>query len=1443
MASKARQGLSGGRAGGGGYSYQDAYVAWQLSRMLTGGKPHSSIRQVVSGKPVVDLESPTEVLWEKTRIDLGPSGVVKIWADDFVLQCHDATGKQIVFGQVKENAPAHRWTIKRFVDEGVAEQFARQWTALPVDVRPRCKLRFVSRHDFPAMETLMTAANTSRTTRELFQGQSKAVKGHLRDLLRADGVERGFLLPMLQAIEFERVHDPIEPMHFELQHSVDDPINLANQLVEIVTTSKRRGAKAQAFFTPVSLMDEIGKRNPPLRDVIARTAAATAIRARPVLADLSQAEVDEWNAGRESGVYIQREKIEADVLNALDDGIEWISIEGDAGTGKTTLTRRLMGQLHEQSSASGTAKLPVFVDCQWLSASGSLADSPLAPLRDVIAKDCSPLDALLGVANVVAPVPLVVLLDTVDAGLLTSWRDRICKWLASEARCANIQVVSCCRPLEAQLFSRERRKRVRLLDFSIDEARRAIDAYVDSYYESPAIRQEARGTLRAHLAKDATFEDVCRRPVTLRMLFEVYHDRPPSEVINRSRLYDEYWRAKVRADQSQRRHRAVDAANRVRLAKEMALQLAEVMEDTGSTGLLIRDVDNILDEQPEGSASLHDLVSEGVLHQSGTDTSGLYSFFHQSFLEYAAARAALACDDADRRDRLLRTLLEPVINNSGTPWFDLLKELAVQGQLSAAHRRLQVTERVLECLQQSAVPGAAGVTASIWCHLPHRCGTLGITQTLLDNPVFRDACLTQLHNAGLERIPDLLDQFVRPAWSSNETRERVAAIDACARTAPIAPNDVQAVISQLDFEAAAFAESKDNTGPFVERVIRLYAAFLGADDDFAGTRLRAIYGYLEVNFVDAALRSGAVEVVGARLDVTPLALELLCDWLQRPNRSDTTHWKQLQESFARVHGKREPDEELADIEARIMGSPTAGTAEEAAAISGLRKRVITIRRDRIMAGLCPWSTFWDDFTSSPDPALVADLGGYGIIALAKRRFAPMFEKLLDLMAKFIRLPSGRTDVTDTIEAAEQNEADAQGPNTDAAIDGRGSANAANDSRQQHCIRALEEYAADSAFALAILRETQLSQIPFDELKRKKLAPLFVRIVSSLAPDDAEAFVGEIIKNGNAFDFLTLLSPGIAPAIPVRIVLEAVREARPGKPQGQLARQLAANASGLSPAVANEAAEWLTGITDSHAGAVCHRALEALPPVLKRCDDVPLVERLLLRVSTRWPQLQRDGDAARFVECLANGIEVFADRQGSLELQQSEHEELVGILHRQAVTATARDSTDWSETRRAALRLTSQLGRLDLQLAAASFADFVMGLQEVETAQVSGEELRIVVQFCYAFSQQDRLACIPLLIATCTAFDRCNFGQMTYRKFLAALKGAIRVILDREPARSHFIGSASALPNSLQVGLVSYGKNQDDDDVFNGVESVRLCFDAAKIHQAWSEQRFRKAAPG
>lgn len=265
------RGRSGGRSGGSGYDYQDLYVALHLAELL----------MEIGRDPL------REVLWEKKALDTGDAtGVEPVHVDDLVLLHNNGVR---VYVQLKEHSPRGGWTIRHVIDEGIAGQFFRQWSARPEDERSRTVLRLASGGNVAPLRDVVDVAQRSRTARELRSAEaSVATAGDIAVLAKALrlGVDDVDLLAFLQTIDTRPLPDASGLAALIAATLTGFGANapaLVDRLVRLVAESKHAGRGARSSYTRNALIERLTADGMPADDLV----SAGVLSAAPLLTPIA----------------------------------------------------------------------------------------------------------------------------------------------------------------------------------------------------------------------------------------------------------------------------------------------------------------------------------------------------------------------------------------------------------------------------------------------------------------------------------------------------------------------------------------------------------------------------------------------------------------------------------------------------------------------------------------------------------------------------------------------------------------------------------------------------------------------------------------------------------------------------------------------------------------------------------------------------------------------------------------------------------------------------------------------------------------------------------------------------------------------------------------------------------------------------------------------------
>ncbi|WP_217207012.1 TIR domain-containing protein [Streptomyces sp. AC550_RSS872] len=333
----------------------------------------------------------------------------------------------------------------------------------------------------------------------------------------------------------------------------------------------------------------------------------------------------------EAGLYVTRD-LEEELLELLDaDRDTPLVVTGDAGCGKTSLLWSLARRRCEPGGEvfflkatwlvpddTGTTR----VDQEMLLASIAQARrdgrtvTVLIDTVDVVVNSDSAWDTLVTVVESAAADAAVVLTSRVAEAkeLPSSWRQR-----------------------ELSDYSTQRGPDA----YATSEFDRAVLAHSAFFSSDPEIREDLITGMLTIAARDISLNPLCLRPLTLRMLFEIYTPARVPDVVDTTGLYEAYWEHRVARDRRSWDRTGIRAEHEHEHEQERdlgaaAMALALEMLRTGVPEARVDRVrlpDSLTSQDLGRDIAL--LVRRGVGQLSG----GVFQFFHQTFFEYAASRA------------------------------------------------------------------------------------------------------------------------------------------------------------------------------------------------------------------------------------------------------------------------------------------------------------------------------------------------------------------------------------------------------------------------------------------------------------------------------------------------------------------------------------------------------------------------------------------------------------------------------------------------------------------------------------------------------------------------------------------------------------------------------------------------------------------------------------
>ncbi|MFG2899778.1 hypothetical protein ACGFZH_22180 [Streptomyces zaomyceticus] len=281
---------------------------------------------------------------------------------------------------------------------------------------------------------------------------------------------------------------------------------------------------------------------------------------------------------------------------------------------------------------------------------------------------------------------VIVLLDSADVLLTDDHGRSVCRELVDCCAEYEVPLVISCRTRDQDLLydvlGTTPSAVQELGDFRFGgEAEHAVDAYCAHYYrgQSAARRREAYEAVVGAAVRGLPMREVVARPLTLRMLFEVYAPMVPTTEIDAAGLYDAYWAKRVTGD---RRHGSAgpddsddsdgpadptNPANPANPANPDDLSpaaegVARIMLRDGGVAVATPHAVRLLGAAAprrlpvSAPAALGALHRRNVLTGSGEHDGSSTRFFHQTLYEYAAGRCLVSLVNTGRQPEIFQQL-------------------------------------------------------------------------------------------------------------------------------------------------------------------------------------------------------------------------------------------------------------------------------------------------------------------------------------------------------------------------------------------------------------------------------------------------------------------------------------------------------------------------------------------------------------------------------------------------------------------------------------------------------------------------------------------------------------------------------------------------------------------------------------------------------------------
>ncbi|MCP4214535.1 MAG: CHAT domain-containing protein, partial [bacterium] len=486
--------------------------------------------------------------------------------------------------------------------------------------------------------------------------------------------------------------------------------------------------------------------------------------------------VEETGIDVEFGNLLIERRLQKEILNDVDrfgDRVRWFNITGESGTGKSCLLRFLGESIGTEWFVRAHSLLEAETSLRRRQSQGRelFKKNAHSFLEDFEAKQTND-----GNRN-----NCFILIDTLDLIVDEVGEDILREFLVRLLSLPGVILITTCRPIEFKAlakplklykeqddeFSKGKKKhrtyyrKYRLDDFDDNELSLVIERYIEAFYNSWGAGErnallERLGSLRTEKRE---INHICRHPLSLRLLFEVYAGEVIPENITLRELYSLFWDKKVRGG-----HRET-----VRYRESYTMHAALEMFELGSDRTNEESVSRIFNKKctvRDITGIRRALRSENIFkhknkHESpdwlgaGSQTREL-EFFHQSFQEYATARTLL--ESGYDFIKVLLAYVKRVPNDSMR--LEVIRQVAYLDQLSLREILPDLLDAESVFLKKIAIDIYIKLEASAAANFRHQIEKLlsRALNTHKTNPnVLLLHFLDNVHNTSEHRYMELFD--------------------------------------------------------------------------------------------------------------------------------------------------------------------------------------------------------------------------------------------------------------------------------------------------------------------------------------------------------------------------------------------------------------------------------------------------------------------------------------------------------------------------------------------------------------------------------------------------------------------------------------------------------------------------------------------------------------
>ncbi|WP_330275144.1 TIR domain-containing protein [Lentzea sp. NBC_00516] len=382
--------------------------------------------------------------------------------------------------------------------------------------------------------------------------------------------------------------------------------------------------------TSLAMVEHLVNAVPKPQDHEQVASAAGSLSRLRLLSERAEEEMGQLAGGLrfEAGLYVPRDVEEELLAGVHAPGHRPLVLYGPPGAGKTSLVWGLSRQLLRDGNRDVH-----LLKATWLYEK----DVDGAPIvaRHVLTEAVH--------AAVTAGRACTILIDTVDLLVNDDVTWMALRTLVSEAHAAGASVVVTSRPAEARRLPDEWQL-VELRDYDTvrppggsSEFERAVAAHCRVYCTAQ-VGHEMADKLISAVARRQHLGVLARKPLTLRMLFELYAPTTIYDDVDVTGLHRKFWADRVCQDRRAWHGWAPASTADVNLENTAAL-LALHMLITGVPEIALNEI------APVSAGTFYQevelLVQRGVGALTTVSGQTAFRFFHQTFFEFAAARTLL----------------------------------------------------------------------------------------------------------------------------------------------------------------------------------------------------------------------------------------------------------------------------------------------------------------------------------------------------------------------------------------------------------------------------------------------------------------------------------------------------------------------------------------------------------------------------------------------------------------------------------------------------------------------------------------------------------------------------------------------------------------------------------------------------------------------------------